>query len=101
MSFAAIERTLEWYVLVQSTDSVSDFHSHRYAYDRTGDLGVFSRALCDDLYQLHQDNRSAAYYRETVATAAQADAMYDLAVSIHTFVLAHLQREHMCKCGAE
>lgn len=99
MSFAAIERTLEWYVLVQSADTVGDFQSHRYAYDRTAELGVFSRSLCDELYQLHEDNRSAAYYRDTVATERQADAVFRLAVEVHEFTVRHLQRVHECRCS--
>lgn len=98
MSFAAIERTLEWYVLEQSTDTVGDFQSHRYAYDRAADLGLFSSALCDALYRMHQEHRSAAYYRDTVATEGQADALFDLAVAVHEFVLDHLQSTHECRC---
>ncbi|THE63254.1 DNA-binding protein [Salinadaptatus halalkaliphilus] len=99
MSFAAIERTLEWYVLVQSTDTVGDFQSHRYAYDRAAALGLFSQSLCDELYQMHSDNRSAAYYRDTVATAEQADALFHLAVEIHEYTVQHLQYSHECRCS--
>lgn len=101
MSFAAIERTLEWYVLVQSSDTIGDFQSHRYAYDRTAALGLFSQSLCDALYQLHADNRSAAYYRDTVATEAQAETLVQLAVVVHEFTVQHLQCPHECRCSRE
>lgn len=101
MSFAAIERTLEWYVLVQSTDTVSDFQSHQYAYDRAAEFGLFSQSLCDELYQMHQENRSAAYYRDTVATKGQADALFHLAVEVHEFTTRHLQCTHECRCISE
>jgi hypothetical protein len=99
MSFAAIERTLEFYVLAQSNDTVEDFQDHAYAFDRAAALGLFSEATCDGLYQLHVDNRSAAYYRDTVATREQADAMFALAVEVHAFTTAFLQREHECHCS--
>ena len=100
MSFAAIERSLEWYVLAQSNDQVSDFQTHRYAYDRAAELGLFSQSLCDDLYQLYKNNRSAAYYRDTVATKEQADKLFRLATTVHKFISNHLQASHECICGS-
>ena len=98
MSFGAIERTLQFYVLAQSNDTIADFQTHRYAFDRAAELGVFSRSLCDDLIELHRQNRSAAYYRNTVATDDQAENMYQLSVEVHEFVLWHLQRTEECEC---
>lgn len=41
MSFAAIERTLEFYALATSNDAVDDFREdHDRAYDRSADLGL-------------------------------------------------------------
>lgn len=99
MSFGAIERTVEFYVLSQSTDTISDFQNHRYAFDRAAALGLFSQSTCDDLYQLHVDNRSAAYYRDTVATEEQANAMFELAVVVHESTMEFLRRSHKCRCS--
>ncbi len=41
MSFAAIQRTLEFCVLSASNDSVDDFQNHTRAYNRAAALGVF------------------------------------------------------------
>lgn len=101
MSFAAIERTLEWYALVQSTDTVHDFQSHRRAYDRAAELGLFSQSLCDALHQLYEDNRSAAYYRDTVATEGQAERLFSLAVRVHEYTVRHLRCAHECRCSPE
>ncbi|MGM0510711.1 MAG: DNA-binding protein [Thermoplasmatota archaeon] len=101
MSFAAIERSLEWYVLAQSNDQVGNFQTHRYAYDRAAELGLFSQSLCDDLYQIYRENRSAAYYRDTVATKEQADKLYHLAIAVHEFISNHLQASHECICGSD
>ena len=98
MSFGAIERTLQFYVLVESNDTIGDFQTHRYAFDRAAELGLFSRSLCDDLIELRRQNRSAAYYRNTVATDEQAEAMFGLAVEIHDFVTRHLRRSEECGC---
>lgn len=99
MSFGAIERTVEFYVLSQSTDTISNFQDHRYAFDRAAELGLFSQSTCDDLYQLHVDNRSAAYYRDTVATKEQARAMFELSVVVHESTTELLRRSHECRCA--
>jgi len=83
MSFAAIERTLEFYALSASNDSIDNFQNHTRAYDRAAALGVFSEETARRLQTLYTENRSAAYYRNTVATAEQADMMFTLAVTIH------------------
>lgn len=101
MSFAAIERTLEWYALVQSTDTIGDFQSHRRAYDRAAELGLFSQSLCDALYQMYEENRSAAYYRDTIATEAQAETLFHLAVDVHGFTVQYMRCVHECRCRSE
>lgn len=68
MSFAAIERTFEFYALTASNDTIDDFREgHDRAYDRGADLGLVSSATARRLKQLYQNNRAAAYYRDTVA----------------------------------
>ena len=99
MSFAAVERTLEFYVLSQSTDTIDNFQNHEYAFDRAAALGLFSQTTGDDLFQLYTENRSAAYYRDTVATQEQAEAMFILAVEVHDFTTQFLQRAHECRCS--
>ncbi len=98
MSFAAIERSLEWYVLDKSNEEVGNFQNHRYAYDRVAELGLLSESLCDRLYMLYRENRSASYYRNTVATKEQSDKMFNLAVSIHDFIGDHLRSNQDCIC---
>lgn len=101
MSFAAVERTLEFYALEASNDGVGDFQNHEAAYDRASELGVFAQRTCDALYQLYRDNRSASYYRDTVATREQADATFELAVTVHDHVTEFAQRRHDCRCTTE
>ena len=99
MSFAAIERTLEFYALAASNDTIDDFREgHDRAYDRGAALGLVSEETARRLKQLYRDNRAAAYYRETVAAAQQAEAMFDLAVLIHDHVKEFARRSHECRC---
>ncbi|RQG97437.1 DNA-binding protein [Natrarchaeobius oligotrophus] len=99
MSFAAIERTLEFYALTASNDTIDDFREgHDRAYDRGADLHLVTDETARRMKQLYRDNRAAAYYRETVAAAQQADAMFDLAVAVHDYVKNFAQLAHECRC---
>lgn len=99
MSFAAIERTLEFYALTASNDTIDDFREgHDRAYDRGADLQLVTEETARRLKQLYRDNRAAAYYRDTVAAAQQADAMFDLAVALHDHVKNFARRSHECQC---
>ena len=99
MAFAAIERTLEFYALAASNDTIDDFREgHDRAYDRGADLGLVTEGTARRLKQLYRDNRAAAYYRDTVASAQQTDAMFDLAVVIHDHVTDFARVSHECRC---
>jgi hypothetical protein len=99
MSFAAIERTLEFYALTASNDTIDDFREgHDRAYDRGADLQLVTEETARRLKQLYRDNRAAAYYRDTVAAAQQADAMFDLAVALHDHVKNFARHSHECQC---
>lgn len=99
MSFAAIERTLEFYAINASNDTIDDFREgHDRAYDRGAALNLISDASARRLKQLYRNNRAAAYYRDTVAAAQHADAMFDLAVALHDYVANFAQLSHECRC---
>jgi hypothetical protein len=99
MSFAAIERTFEFYALTASNDTIDDFREgYDRAYDRGADLGLVTADTARRLKQLYRDNRAAAYYRDTVAATQQADAMFDLAVVIHDHVKNFARLSHECQC---
>jgi hypothetical protein len=99
MSFAAIERTLEFYALTASNDTIDDFREgHDRAYDRGAELGLVTEETARRLKQLYRDNRAAAYYRDTVAAKQQAEATFDLAVAIHDYVRSFARLSHECRC---
>jgi len=99
MSFAATERTFEFYALTASNDTVDDFRDgHDRAYDRGAELNLVTAETARRLKQLYRDNRAAAYYRDTVAAAQQAEAMFDLAVVIHDHVTDFARLSHECQC---
>jgi hypothetical protein len=99
MSFAAIERSFEFYALHASSDSVDDFREgHERAYDRAAALGVVSPETSNRLKDVFVENRSAAYYRDTIATERQAELLFELAVALHEYTTQFAQLSHECRC---
>lgn len=69
MSFAAIERTLEFYALSASNDTIDDFREgHDRAYDRGAELGLVTEETARRLKQLYRDT---ALQRTTVMLSQQ------------------------------
>jgi len=102
MSFAAIERTFEFYALTASNDTIDDFREgHDRAYQRGATLHLVTDATARRMRQLYRDNRAAAYYRDTIAAAQQADALFDLAVLVHGHVRDFAHLSHECHCAGE
>jgi hypothetical protein len=98
-SFGAIERTIQFYILDSTNDSIRDYQSHGAVYDRGAELNLYSSTVRDQLRALWRNNRSAAYYRNTVATAEQAEAMFALAVEIHRHVREYAKKSYECRCS--
>jgi hypothetical protein len=99
MSFAAVERSLEFYALTASNDTIDDFREgHDRAYDRGAELNLVTGETARRLKQLYRDNRAAAYYRDTVAATQQADAMFDLAGISHDYIKNFARISHECRC---
>lgn len=99
MSFAAIERTLEFYCLNRAGDAVQDFHDHETVYERVVEVGLYSRDTAEELRALYNDNRTGQYYGSTVSTRRQAEAMFELATVLHEQTVARTPDEHECRCA--
>ena len=98
MSFAAVERSLELHALSASNDAIGDFQDHQRVYERAAALNVLSEETAARLETLYTRNRSAAYYREAVATRDQAESLFTLADRIHRYVREFAQSSHECRC---
>lgn len=98
MSFAAIERSLEFYALLASNDAIGDFQDHQRVYERAAALNIIPEETAARLETLYTRNRSAAYYRDTVATRDQAEALFALADRVYRHVREFAQSSHECRC---
>ncbi|GAA0256848.1 hypothetical protein ACFFQF_18750 [Haladaptatus pallidirubidus] len=68
-------------------------------YQRGAEVNLFSDSFAARLIQLWQQNRAEVYYRETVASAEQADAMLHLAEDLHQYLREFASLQHECVCS--
>ena len=98
-SFAAIERTIQFYLLEKDLLAEDDYVDHETVYERGEDAGLYGPDFGDKLITLWENNRSRTYYREGVGTATSAGLMTDLARQLHDHVLQLAGLSHECICS--
>jgi hypothetical protein len=97
-AFAAIERTIQFYLLQTGLLHEDEYIMHDTVYERGFDAGLYSEVFKEKLTGLWRNNRSETYYREGVGTAKRAHTMLKLARSIHHHVLQLAGEHHECIC---
>lgn len=95
-SFAALERTVQFYVVERELAEVDDPTSHEDAFEYGMQAGVFSEATKDELVELWQTYWNGTYYQQERATAEQAEAMLAYAEGMHDHVPKLAGRVHDC-----
>lgn len=99
-SFVAIERSIQFYLLHRGHVSGEDLrYEHTRVYQHGATVNLFSETFADRLTQLWKQNRAEIYYRETVASATQADAMLLLGEDVHDYILKYASLQHECVCS--
>jgi hypothetical protein len=99
LSFAAIERSIQFYLLYRGNYEPGEFHDHEAVYRAGRDLNLYDGAVAEQFRTLWAQNRSAVYYRNSLATKEQATAMFALAESVHRWILEYANLTHECRCS--
>lgn len=97
-SFAAIERTIQFYLLESDLLHEDEYVDHEEVYRRGERAGLYDREFAGKLDTLWRNNRSDTYYREGIATEKRAAKMLELAEAVHRHVLRLAGRSHECIC---
>lgn len=100
-SFAAIERTIQFYLLDTGLLHEDEYVNHETVYQRGTKTGLYSEEFAGKLENLWRNNRSDTYYREGVATEARAEKMLDLAQQVHGYILQLAGQSHDCICNMD
>jgi hypothetical protein len=98
-SFAAIERSIQFYLLDTGLLHEDEYVNHGDVYQMGEDAGLYSREFSNKLMNLWRNNRSDTYYREGVATEDRAEKMLELAEAVHSHILQLAGENHECICG--
>lgn len=101
LSFGAIERSIEAYAVAMSGDEVEEFRDHEFSYERAHQLGLFERETAEKMKNLYSENRTESYYGGGQPTDHQAEAMAELARSVHGFVVDQIREGGICICDAD
>jgi len=100
-AFAAIERTLEGYLIAFADYEVRDFHDHAAVYDRGRQQVPLESETLEVLEALYDDRRTEHYYGTTVTTERQAEAMLDVATALHDHIVQFdTEVTRYCQCSS-
>lgn len=98
LSFGAIERSIEAFVVATGGDEVADFRDHEYSYERAHQVGLFEEETATAMMDCYGENRTDSYYGGGRPTGPQATATVDLAREVHEFVVGQLREGGVCVC---
>lgn len=98
LSFGAIERTFEAYLLWATNASIEDFMDHTAVYDRVVEAGLLEAETAESLRRLYGANRTEHYYGGRVPTTRKGSAMTELAEAIHDFTVGQIRTGGTCLC---
>jgi len=96
--FGAIERSIEAYALAMTNDTLQDFQDHKFSYERAHQIGLFERATAEAMKDLYSENRTESYYGGGRPTEEQAQAMTELAITVHQFSVGQIREGGVCLC---
>lgn len=99
-SFAAIERTLEGYLIAVAGADPDEFYDHETAYELAKSRSPLEERTIETIEGLYSKHRTEHYYQETVTTQRQAEEMCAVALCVHDYLAAFdgaLQRYCCCR----
>lgn len=97
VSFAIIERSMEYYVGSRGQDP--DMSSHRATFSNAAATGLITDEQSEQFRQLWGRYRNENYYDTGTATERRAETMQSLAETVHSQAVELTQgAENVCTC---
>lgn len=85
-SFIAIEHSISSYLIECVGIDAQSLMDHDSPYDVGRRFLPLDPATVDEIKRLYRDRRTDHYYDSSISTAEQAEAMHELALSIHAAI---------------
>lgn len=99
LSFNAIERSFQFYLVEQTAAESSDYRDHGQVFEDIAARGVFSdENIADRIDAFRSEHRSRIYYDVDRPGRDLALAMHDLAEEVHAYVVEFANAHSRCSC---
>lgn len=99
LSFTAIERSFQFYLVEMTTADSSDYRQHAEVFEDIETRNVFSdENVADRIDALRSEHRSRFYYDVDRPGRDFALAMHDLAEEIHRYIVEFANAHSRCNC---
>lgn len=99
LSFNAIERSFQFYLVEMTAAESSDYHEHGAVYRDIERRGVFSdEDIADRIDSLRAEHRSRMYYDIDKPGRDLALGMHDLAEEVHAYIVTFADAQSRCSC---
>jgi len=95
-AFTSIEKSLLFWLIHH--DPSGPPQSHTTAIRRSVEVGLVDEEVGSRLVDLWEANRARTYYQDAIATERRADALLELATSLHRYALRLVGVHHECVC---
>lgn len=99
LSFNAIERSFQFYLVEMTAAESADYHEHGAVYRDIEKRGVFSdKNIADRIDSFRSEHRSRIYYDIDKPGRDLALGMHDLAEEVHSYIVAFADAQSRCNC---
>lgn len=99
LSFNAIERSFQFYLVGQTAASSSDYRNHEQVFQDIAVRGVFSdEDVADRIDAFRSEHRSRIYYDVDRPGRDLAVGMHELAEEVHAYIVEFANAHSRCQC---
>ncbi len=100
LSFNAIERSFQFYLVEMTAAESSDYHEHGAVFEDIESRGVFSTEnVAERIDSFRTDHRARIYYDIERPGRDLALGMHDLAEAVHQYVVEFADAQSRCSCS--
>jgi hypothetical protein len=100
LSFNAIERSFQFYLVDQTAANSSDYRNHGQVFEDIAARGVFSdEDIADRIDAFRSEHRSRIYYDVDRPGRDLAHGMHELAEGVHAYVVEFADARPRCHCS--
>ena len=99
LSFNAIERSFQFYLVDQTAAESSDFRTHGHVFEEIERRGVFSSTnVASRIDAFRSEHRARMYYDIDRPGRDVAIGMHELAVAVHSYIVEFADAQSRCMC---